>query len=246
MTDNRSLAIMQPYFFPYIGYFQLIDSVDEFLLYDNLNFIDSGWIARNRIRQKNAAPVFFIVPLKNKSSNCMIGEIKIDNGRPWRKKMLKSFVNAYNKAEHFEEIMPVLEEILSVEYETVSELNAESIKRICRLLDIKTPVLTDNSPYEDIEREIAGLDKLPRMHERAVRICQRHGVQRLNNPIGGTALYSKEFFKEYGIELNFIKTGKIEYNQFWQEFAPSLSIIDVLMHCGAEKTKELLKNYTLV
>ena len=255
------IAIMQPYFMPYLGYFQAIAAVDKYILYDNLAYIVNGWVNKNRIRQRNNPPSWLIVPIKQKSSYTLIADTQIDNSKPWKKKMLTSIRLAYAKAEYLNEIMPLMEEILADEYETISELNCQSIIKICKFLDLKTEVVADRNPYLEIEQglklvENGDYSAFPYMNQthpikkvaRVIAICQYEGAHHFVNAIGGMELYSKEEFAQYGVKLNFIQMHDIRYSQKCSDgsFEPYLSIIDVLMHNGKEKTKELLNQYTLV
>ena len=256
-----TLAIMQPYFMPYLGYFQAIAAVDKYILYDNLTYILSGWINKNRIRQRNNPPSWIIVPLKQKSSYTLIADTQIDNSKPWKKKILTSIRLAYAKADYFEEVMPLLEDIFAADYDTISELNCQSIIKICKFLDLKTEVVADREPYLDIEKglklvEDGDYSAFPYMTQthpikkvaRPIAICKLEGSDHFVNAIGGTELYSKEEFAQYGIKLNFIQMHEIKYPQKCNDgsYEPYMSIIDVLMHNGKEKTKQLLTEYTLV
>lgn len=256
-----TIAIMQPYFMPYLGYFQAIAAVDKYILYDNLAYIVNGWVNKNRIRQRNNPPSWLIVPIKQKSSYTLIADTQIDNSKPWKKKMLLSIRQAYSKADYKDEIMPLLEEIFAEEYETISELNCKSIIKICKFLELKTEVVADRNPYLEIEMglklvEDGDYSAFPYMNlthpikkvARPIAICKMEGANNFVNAIGGTELYSKEEFAQYGIKLDFIQMHDITYSQKCVDdsFEPYLSIIDVLMHNGKEKTKQLLNEYTLV
>lgn len=246
---------------PYLGYFQAIAAVDKYILYDNLTYILNGWINKNRIRQRNNPPSWIIVPIKQKSSYAKIADTLIDNSKPWKKKMLTAIRQAYSKADYLNEIMPLMEEILAEEYETISELNCKSIIKICKFLELKTDVVADRNPYLEIEKglklvEDGDYSAFPYMTQthpikkvaRPIAICKMEGSDHFVNAIGGTELYSKEEFAAYGIKLNFIQMHEIRYPQKCSDgsFEPYLSIIDVLMHNGKEKTKQLLNEYTLV
>lgn len=256
------LAIMQPYFMPYLGYFQAIAAVDKYILYDNLSYILEGWINRNRIRFRNAEPNFITVPIVNKSPNILIRDIVIANSQPWRDSIMRCIEQAYKKSPHYQEIQPLIEDIFSKEYEYISNLNCESIIKISRFLDIGTDIVFDNSGYLEMEEklDILGTRKdysfYPYMEKtrpekkvaRAIAMCKKENADFFLNAIGGVELYDKKEFKEYGISLNFIKMNDIRYPQRCKDgsFEPNLSIIDVLMNNGKERTKELLSEYTLV
>lgn len=255
------LAIMQPYFMPYLGYFQAIAAVDKYILYDQLTYILNGWINRNRIRHRNLPPSYIIVPLKQKSSYELIANTLIDNSKPWKTKTLRTLQNAYAKASFFSESMPFFEDIFSKDYETISELNCASIKQICEYLDIPTIIDADASNYFELEEELKKVEagdysSFPYLSEtlpekkvaRAIAICKKESADVFINAIGGMELYDKTEFLRYGINLFFIKMNEFRYSQKSNDgsFEPNLSIIDVLMHNGKERTKQLLAEYTLV
>lgn len=251
---------MQPYFMPYLGYFQAIAAVDKYILYDQLTYIQSGWINKNRIRQRNMPVSNIVVPLIDKSSNTLIANTLIDNSKPWQKKILKALQLGYGKSAYYSEIMPLMEEILTREYNTISELNAYSIKRICEFLEIPTEIDSNVERYLDLEERLCDIEnsdysRFVHLHTmpikkvaRVLEICKAEESNFFVNAIGGQELYDKTEFKQYGIDLYFIKMNSVQYSQNCKDgsFEPGLSIIDVLMHNGKEGTKQLLNEYTLI
>jgi len=252
------LAIMQPYFMPYIGYFQAIKAVDKYILYSNLTFIKEAWMNRNRVRLKDGRTCYILVPLVHKSSNALISETMIDNTKHWRKDLLNTIYFGYKKSECFDEVYPLMEELLSVEADRLADLNSLTIKGIAAYLDITTEIESDNTRYLELEDRLNtienGYASFPYMEKtkpikkvaRVLEICRCEGCDFFVNAIGGRELYSKDEFSEYGISLNFVQTNEITYPQYGYECDPKLSIIDVLMHNGKEGTKKLLDEYTLV
>ena len=254
------LAIMQPYFMPYIGYFQAINAVDKYILYSNLNFIKEAWMNRNRLLMRDGSIVLTTVPLKSKSSYSMIYDVEIDNSKPWKEKFLKTVRMCYGRKPYFDEVMKLLEEMLSPEYRLLMDLNAGTIIAISQYLDITTEIDSDNSRFLEMENQIANIEDdystIPylmktrpiRKVARVIEMCRREGCEEFYNAIGGQELYSKEEFLQYGIHLNFVSTNSIEYRQDTKkgDFIPNLSIIDVLMNNGKDGTKGLLQEYTLV
>ena len=254
------LAIMQPYFMPYIGYFQAIDTVDKYILYDNLNFIKDAWVNRNRLLLCNGNVSTFSVPIIAKSSNTKIVDIRIDNSQKWGEKLLKTIFLNYKKVSDFDEIFPLLETILSRKYDFLSELNVLSIKTIAEFLSIGTVIEYDNSKYISLEDNLLLVDQQNyspfqylektqpiKKVARVIAICKAEGATSFINAIGGQSLYSQEEFAKYGIDLKFVQTDlDLRYNQFAHGFASNLSIIDVLMHNGKAGTKQLLNAYTLI
>lgn len=253
------LAIMQPYFMPYIGYFQAINAVDKYILYDNLTFIKDGWMNRNRIRLTNGNVITITVPLINKSSNLLIRDVLIDNSQHWKRKFLNSIKLNYGKAPYFHEIFTLLYSILEDKYERLVDLNIQSIVTIAKYLDIRTIISSDNSLYLKMEENLkliergdySQLEYLKKTYPikkvaRVIEMCMAEESKFFINAIGGQSLYDKNEFAKYGISLYFIRTNDISYNQFNNIFEPNLSIIDVLMFNGKEGTKQLLNEYTLV
>lgn len=249
------LGIMQPYFFPYIGYYQTIKKVDKFLLYGNVSYIKQGWVNRNRIALKDAGEMKIIVPVKNGNSNHLISEIYVNNSTNWIRRMLKCMWHNYSKAPFFEEIYPLVENILCVKYDLLNDLNCHSIIEIARYLDIHTEIVTDNSNYLHLENLLSSNysgqyddgNCLDTKHTRIIEICKNENSNYYLNTISGLNLYDPIAFKNHGIELHFIKMDEdIRYSHFSTDFIPGLSIIDILMHNGKEKTKQLLDRCSIL
>jgi hypothetical protein len=229
------LAIMQPYFFPYIGYFQLINAVDKFVLYDDVNYIKKGWINRNRILADGAAG-FFVLPCKKASQNKLINEIETLLDQKEKEKLLKRFYHAYHHAPQFEAVFNLIEQALTREARTIAQLAAESILAVCKFLDIETEIIPSSSVFQN-----RGLKKADRL----IDICWQLNAHDYINAAGGTAIYTKDYFLESGIHLYFLESRPIAYRQFGQPFVPWLSIIDVLMFNKKEQCKSFLNEYDL-
>lgn len=244
------LAIMQPYFMPYIGYFQAIAAVDTYVLYDYVSYIKKGWINRNRINVINKGPVYITVPVSNASSNVYISEVRIDNSITWNKQILNLIYYNYKKSKYFNNVFPLIEKCLSAEYGTISKLNFCCITEICKYLELQTNVvLLEDTQYVDFENVLfeSDINAHERMRQRITYICEQFNANIYINAIGGQELYDKDEFKQNGVDLYFVKTDEIKYRQFKDDaFEPNLSIIDVLMHNGKEGTKKLLNEYTLI
>jgi len=254
------LAIMQPYFMPYIGYFQAISAVDKYILYSNLNFIKESWMNRNRLLMRDGTIVNVTVPLKSKSSYSMIYDVEIDNSKPWKEKFLKTVQMCYSRKPYYKEIMELLDDMLAPEYRLLKDLNNNTIAQISHYLDISTDIDFANERFLDMEEKISKIEEdysiLPylmktkpiRKVARVIEMCRRENSDDFYNAIGGQELYSKEEFQQYGIRLNFVKTNNFKYRQDSKkgEFVPHLSIIDVLMNNGKNGTQELLQEYVLV
>lgn len=256
---SKALGIMQPYFFPYIGYFQTINAVDKYILYSNVNYIRAGWIHRNRILEVNNGPVYIIANVVHRSSFKKIYEMKLDCSNKWRKKILCLIYMNYKRSPFFEEIYPIVEQIINYDTQYLHTLNEIGIRTLCKYLNIDTQIVCDNEKYSDLEEKLLKLDsndfsdfpylegrKPTKKVLRVIDICRRVGAKTFKNAIGGQALYNKCEFASYNIELKFISAGNFSYPQKASKFYPNLSIIDVLMNCGRDKTQMLLNQYTLI
>ena len=232
------LAVMQPYIFTYIGYFQLIQAVNTFVFYDDVNYIKGGWINRNRILM-NGKDFFLTVPCQKASPNRQIKDILFDRNRPEFQNLLKNIYQAYRKAPYFENIYPITEAILNTDAETISELAIQSIIQVSDYLKLNRLFKVSSCDFA----ETKGMDRTDRL----IEICRMQGATQYINAVGGIELYDKTYFKNAGIELSFIKTDStIRYKQGKNDFVPWLSIIDVLMYNDKEEVKKLLTKYRLV
>lgn len=230
------LAVMQPYFFPYIGYFQLIHAVDKFVIYDDVHFIKQGWIHRNRLLV-NGAPCFLTLALNGASSFRRINEIEVEGGQGvWRKKALKTLECAYRKAPHFFQVFPLVESVLTAPHTFVSQIAVESIAVTLEYLNIKTAIVESSTCYDNAH--LKG-------QARVIDICRAESASEYINLSGGKALYSRDVFLNHGIRLTFIRSDPIRYPQFDNTFVPQLSIIDVMMFNPKEKVREFLTRFTL-
>ncbi len=233
MTNIKpSLAIMQPYFFPYIGYFQLINAVDRFVVYDDVNFIKQGWIARNRILLDGREHMLSL-QLEGASSFKRINEVGVGRNSD---KLLKTLSQAYRKSPFFDRAYPVLEKILTNEDDRLGTYLFTLIETICHYLRIETELILSSSIPKD--NTLRGQDKV-------LHICEVLGATTYINSSGGKDLYSKDVFSEHGIDLQFLNPSPITYRQFSNEFLPWLSIIDIMMFNSVEAIQEHLGRYEL-
>ncbi|MDI9864028.1 WbqC family protein [Flectobacillus sp. DC10W] len=230
------LAIMQPYIFPYIGYFQLIKAVDKFVIYDDVNFINRGWINRNRILV-NGKDSLFTIPLKEASQNKLINEIEVNWDDAWKVKWFKTLEQSYKKAPFFQQIKPIVEQTLELEKTIFSEIIVENLKLINAYLGITTEIIPSSSIYQNTDLKA---------QTRILDICLQEKANHYINPIGGIELYQKEIFEEKGMQLNFIKSKPVQYPQLKNDFVPWLSILDVLMFNSVEQIQTFLNSYELV
>ena len=231
-----TIAIMQPYIFPYIGYFQLINAVDKFIIYDDVNFINKGWINRNNILVSGKAHLFTI-PLKDASQNKLINEVALSAGEPWQKKFLKTIQQSYQKAPYYQKVFVLIEEIVNLEVNAIYELTLHALIRTCAYIDIKTEIIPSSTIYNNTH--LKGQDRI-------LDICKQENARHYINPIGGMELYDKGKFEKEGIKLDFIKSLPAPYTQFKNAFVPWLSVIDILMFNSPEEIRKQLKAYELI
>lgn len=231
------VAIMQPYFMPYIGYFQLINAVDKFIIYDDVNYIKQGWINRNNILLQGKSHLFTL-PLKDASSFKKINEIEINEMLfpKWKKNFFKT-IEAYKKAPFYESVRNILEKIMTFEQAKITDLIYHSLVEICNYIGIQTIIEKSSTVYRNSELERA---------ERLIDICKTENANTYINPLGGQELYDKKYFSNHGIDLFFIKTNKIEYQQFSETFVPWLSIVDIMMFNSPEEINKMLNLYELI
>lgn len=232
------VAIMQPYFLPYIGYFQLINAVDVFVIYDNIQFSKKGWFHRNRMLQ-NGADTFFTIPLKSDSDYLDVNRRFI--AESWKQgekeKLSRKFKENYKKAPFFEQNWPLFEGILNQEETNLFEFNYLSLKKICEALGIQT--LLEISSNLEIDHSLKGQEKV-------IAICQKLHGQHYINPIGGIELYEPSAFKAKAIELSFLKSKLTPYQQFGANFVPALSILDLFMFKSIADIKLDLLDFDLL
>ncbi len=231
-----TVAIMQPYIFPYIGYFQLLKAVDVFVILDDVNYINRGWINRNRILL-NGDPYVFTIPLQHASQNRMICEIELQNDTVWRDKFLRTIRHAYGKAPFYEQVRPLLENIIGYPSWRLDAFLRQSLRKIVNYLGLESNIIGSSTVYEN---------SCLRGQARLIDICQKEGASRYINAIGGRALYNPEEFIFAGIDLKFIQPRAITYRQFADRHVPWLSIIDVLMFNSKRDVNVILSEYDLV
>lgn len=232
-----SVAVMQPYLLPYIGYFQLIRSVNHFVFYDDVNYIKRGWINRNYFLI-NKQKQLITLPCSKSSQNKLINEIDLSFDSKVIQKILDSLSYSYKKAPFFNRVMTLMEQLMNFKDHNLARFTANSIIKVCQYLEIKN----DFSFSSVLFPETKGMDKADRL----IEITKKLGDKRYINPSGGIELYSKKYFSLHGIELMFHKSRDIHYQQFDNDFVPWLSILDVLMFNDIAKVHTLLDLYYLI
>ena len=230
------VAIMQPYICPYIGYFQMINAVDHFVFYDDVNFIKRGWINRNKILL-NGKDALLTIPLIKASQNKPINGIDLFFDKKMKENLISKIENAYKKAPYYSDVIGLIRTIIRAEILNIGKYAANSVISVSNYLAIDTKFYFSSvqSP------ESKGMDKADRL----IFISKTLGAEQYINSIGGQELYDKNYFSNYHIDLRFIKTLDFKYQQFNHPFIPALSIIDVLMFNSKGDIGKMLNQYEL-
>lgn len=227
---------MQPYFFPYIGYFQLIGAVDLFIVYDNIKYTKKGWINRNRMLQ-GGKDVMFSLPLRSDSDALDVRERALATDFR-RDKLLNQLRGAYGRAPRFAEVFPLIERVVQHENDNLFAYLHHGLGCICEHLGLATPIRVSSTI--DIDHKARNQDKV-------IQLAKAVGASTYVNAIGGVELYDREAFGERGLTLQFLRSRPFEYEQFGAPFVPWLSIIDVLMFNPLNVvSKDLLNHFDLI
>ena len=247
-------AAMQPYFFPYLGYFQLIAAADRFLLYDNLNYMRQGWVHRNRIRLKGGGEFYCAAPLLGASSNVRIRDVRVDPAGRWPGRFLDLLEHNYKKAPFYDDVFPAIEQAVRRPATHLTEVNRNGIRAVAEFLGIATPISHDTAPFQDFE-DAARAERSPWLDElardmgttdiktlRVLYLCRQERADAYLNPPGGRELYARDVFAQNDVALQFLQPTLAPYPQQGDGFLPGLSILDVLMNCGREGTRRQLPN----
>jgi hypothetical protein len=221
------LAVMQPYFLPYLGYFQLMAAVDKFVIYDDVAFIKGGWVNRNRILVHGREHLLSL-PLRRASPNRLINEISLGSDLRWREKLLDTIRHAYRRAPQFTDVFPLVRRILECAEENLALYLRHSLSLLKDYLEIQARLVPTSAIYGN--RSLKG-------EARILDVCEREGVSEYFNTSGGTELYDREAFRARGVTLHFLEAMTPEYPQFGDVYQPRLSIVDVLMFSPLEKVK---------
>lgn len=233
----RTIGVMQPYLFPYLGYFQLIAASDVFVLCDDLQYVKGSWINRNRVLC-DGQPKLISFPLKKAGHLETIRERWLcDDFHREAAALFRRLAHMYQRAPHREEVLPLIKRILEHPERNLAAFNEQSLRALCDYLGIHTPICRASD---------LGLDPELEMQERVIQITHRMDGELYLNPIGGMELYCPARFRADGLLLRFLRMDEVTYTQLKHPFVPSLSIIDVLMFNSREEIKELLQRFSVV
>lgn len=234
---DKKIAVMQPYFFPYYGYFQLIRATDVFVVFDDVNYINRGWINRNRILVDNQDG-FITIPISKASQNKLISEHGLaDDALSQQKKILEKIKHSYKKAQFFAEFYPFVERAVLQQEKNLVPYLVNSLQIICEYLEI--PFCCKLS--SEIEK-----DNSKKGQEKIIELCNKLEASQYINLLGGQELYKKNAFLHNNIDLKFISANPVKYKQFEGEFITNLSIIDLLMFNSKAQSRAFINNYTLI
>ncbi len=227
---------MQPYLFPYIGYFQLMHAVDRFVVADDVTFIKQGWINRNRLLI-NGESTYFTVPLKRHPAAALIKDVEIDDrATRWRTRILKTIENFYRRTPSFETVYPMVERVIAGRFTTIADMARASLREVRAYLAIPATIVESSSAYGNAHLKA---------QDRVIDTCRAEQATDYVNAPGGRALYSPDAFLAHGIRLHFVHSEPAEYPQFGGPFVQGLSIIDVLMFNAPARARDLLTRYQL-
>ena len=234
------LGIMQPYFFPYIGYISLIKNTDKFILFDVVQFIRHGWIERNRVLKPELGWQYISVPLKKHEQSTLIKDIEINNSENWKNKFLAQLQHYKKKSPFYKETIEVVQKGLDIETNSIVELNYSTLKAVCEYLEIPF----DCEIFSQMNLEI---EQVNAPDEWALNICKAYGADEYWNPPGGIEFFDREKYKSAGIDLKFQKVNVQPYSQRRgpENIETGLSIIDVMMFNDKQAINEMLQDYRL-
>lgn len=234
------LAIMQPYFFPYIGYFQLIAAADRFILFDDVQYIRHGWINRNRVLKPEGEGFTYVsVPLEKHDSKTLIREIRTANDAAWKARIIRQLDHYKKKAPYYKPVHELLRTCLSNTETNITLFNGGCLKTTCAYLGIDFTIEVSSAMNLDYS-QVHGPGQW------ALRICEQVGAREYINPSGGREIFDEEEYDASDIRLRFLKPDIRPYDQRRLFFEPNLSMIDIMMFNSAMEIKEMLSAYTFV
>lgn len=227
------LAGMQPYFFPYLGYFDLIHNVDQWIFFDTPQYIKNGWVNRNRVLHPQQGWQYIIVPIQKQPLDTPINKVMISNDRDWRGLIARQLFHYHRAAPFYQQTLDLVNECISKDEQSLSKLNFYILQRVCDVLRIPFKCCV----FSEANIELGPIEKAG---DWALRICQAFGATTLINPPGGRDLYDPQEFRANGIELIIREFPTFVYPVGPYTFEPNLSIIDVLMWNSPEQIRDYL------
>ena len=232
------VALMQPYFFPYLGYYQLINSVDEFVIFDNAQYVRRSWMNRNRILNEHKESSFMTVPVSKAPRETKIKDIVIKNHENWQEKIFRKLL-IYKNAPYYPQVVEFLNDCFLNRHTNLSELNTILLKKTCRLLNIKTNITI-------LSERLPAIQSANMADEWGIKVSKALNATTYINAIGGRDIYCQQKYQDHGLVIKFIKPNLFSYKQFDRNFVPGLSIIDVMMFNDVNAIKEMLEMPELI
>ena len=229
---------MQPYFFPYLGYFQLIHAVDEFVIFDQAQFIRRGWINRNRILNAQKESIYINIPVEKAPRDTKIKHILMNDSSNWKEKIVNQ-LNYYHKAPNYTFVINFLNECLNFHMTSLSEFNTILLKKVCELFAIDTKITV-------LSKEFPMITEANEADEWGIEVSKALNATTYINAIGGIEFYNEQKYAENNLEIRFIKPNLKSYKQYDDPFIPNLSIIDVMMFNDLDEIKMMLNSYELI
>lgn len=234
------IGLMQPYFFPYVGYFSLIEYVDKFVFFDTVQYISRGWVNRNRVQKQDGSPDYIIVPVKKAPQKTKIKDIQIADSKEWREAIIGKLTVYKRKAPNYNAVKDFIKDILyESEYSSLSELNCRSIIKTCEFIGLK-------GNFDILSKMNLQIGQIHAPDEWGLYVTKALQGDIYVNPPGGQSFYDKEKFKSENIKLQFLESELKPYAQGIGKFEPGLSIIDVMMFCKNDEIKEILAGYRII
>lgn len=227
------LGVMQPYFFPYLGYFDLINYTNRWIVLDTVQYIYQGWMNRNRIMHANEGWQYITVPLNKHSYRTAIKDIRIVSGDDWRQRIIGRLQHYKNRSTYYDVVVELIREGLNSEQESLSRLNVNCLKVVCNYLGIQFD-------YEYLSEMALDLGDVNAPGEWSFRIAEALGAEEYANLPGGALLFSQSLFKSTGIKLTLRNLPPLEYQCRGYGYIPNLSIIDLLMWNSPDEIKKYL------
>ena len=230
------LALMQPYFFPYIGYFSLIKHCDRFVLFDTVQYIRDGWIQRNRVLKPAEGWQYIAVPVDRDSMLSRIREVRIRNDPDWKGRIFRQLEHYKKKAPFYREITALLDGALDTSETSIVRLNQRCLKACCDYLGIRRDM-------EVFSEKGITVDTPENRGEWGLTISRTLGVDEFINPHGGVEMFDLDKYRAAGISVTFTRNNLRPYDQRRQSFEPGLSIVDVLMFNDPAAANALIDDY---
>lgn len=232
-------AIMQPYFYPYIGYFQLIQAADRFILFDDVQYIRHGWINRNRILKPGEGVQYIIMSLATHTRNTLIKEIQPAEADTNKDRILRQMEHYKKTAPYYKTVRAFMEDCFATTQNSIAEMNGCYLKAVCDYIGIDFKIeLSSQMNFDYSQVQDAG--------EWALQMCKQLQVTEYINPAGGRELFDNAKFEKSDIRLRFLQPSLRTYNQRREHFEPGLSIIDVMMFNEPAAIRQLINDYQLV